>query len=234
MITDLHSHTFYSNCGRDDPEALILHMIEKGVRVLGITDHNYGIGDKEEEYRKHIRSLAEKYSSQIKVLCGIEICTLPHLSPEKNKNFAEYDYCLMENLSDDGGEMKKDILSYTSGYKCPVGIAHTDLFGLIRSLGADTDKYLKSLAERGVFWELNVNYDSIHNYREHEYVKTFMNSESQRQAVKNAGLYVSVGFDGHRMEDYDVKRVECANDFLKKYGIKNAVELIANFNKSKK
>lgn len=234
MITDLHSHTFYSNCGRDDPEALILRMIEQGVQVLGITDHNYGIGGRGEEYRKTIRSLAAKYSSKIKVLCGIEICTLPRLLPDKNNDFAEYDYCLVENLSYDDSEMKRDILSYTSGYKCPVGIAHTDIFGFIEDCGLDADKYLKSLADRGIFWELNVNYDSIHGYREHEYVKTFFNSEAERQAVKRAGLYVSVGFDGHRMEDYDVKRVKDANDFLETHGIKNAVDLITGFNKNKK
>lgn len=233
MITDLHSHTFYSNCGRDDPEKLILRMIEKGVNVLGITDHNYGIGDREEEYRRHIRALADKYSSKIKVFCGIEICTLPDLSPDKSKDFAGYDYCLIENLSYDESEMKGDILSYTAGYKCPVGIAHTDIFGFIEKRGLDPAAYLKSLAERGIFWELNVNYDSIHNYREHEYVKEFMESEPMQRAVKNAGLYVSVGFDGHRMEDYVVERVSRANDFLEKQGINNAVDLITNF-KSKK
>ncbi len=209
-------------------------MIEKGVRVLGITDHNYGIGDREDEYRKCVRGLAEKYASEIKLFCGVEICTLPHLSPDKSKNFAEYDYCLMENLSDDGGEMKKDILTYVAGYKCPVGIAHTDIFGLISSCGFNADEYLKSLAERGVFWELNVNYDSIHGFREHEYVKTFFNSEIQQEAVKKAGLFVSVGFDGHRMEDYDVQRVKKANDFLEERGINNAADLISRFIKSKK
>lgn len=234
MITDLHSHTFYSNCGRDDPEKLILRMIEKGVRVLGITDHNYGIGDREEEYRRHIRGLAEKYSSRIKVLCGIEICTLPNLSPDENKSFADYDYCLVENLSYDESEMKGDILTYTAGYGCPVGIAHTDIFGYIEKRGLGPAAYLKSLAARGVFWELNVNYDSIHNYREHEYVKTFIDSEFQQKTVKEAGLFVSVGFDGHRMEDYDVTRVDKANDFLKRSGINNAVDLIIRLSDSKK
>lgn len=35
MIQDLHSHTYFSACG---------------VEVLGITDHNYGIGDRKREY----------------------------------------------------------------------------------------------------------------------------------------------------------------------------------------
>lgn len=234
MITDLHSHTFYSNCGRDDPEKLILCMIEKGVQIFGITDHNYGIGYREEEYRSHIRNLAEKYSSQIKILCGIEICTLPNLSPYKNKNFADYDYCLVENLLDDESEMKGDILSYTANYQCPVGIAHTDIFGYIEKRGFDPAVYLNSLADRGMFWELNVNYDTIHNHREHQYVKTFMNSELQQRIVKDSGLFVSVGFDGHRMEDYDVKRVREANDFLETNGINNAVDLIIRFKNSKK
>lgn len=65
-------------------------------------------------------------------------------------------------------------------------------------------------------------------------MKTFFNSETQQQAVKKAGLYVSVGFDGHRMEDYDVKRVKTANDFLETHGIRHAAELIEDFNKNKK
>ena len=50
MIVDLHSHTEYSWCGRDNPETLVLKMIEQGVDVLGITDHNYGIGERKREY----------------------------------------------------------------------------------------------------------------------------------------------------------------------------------------
>lgn len=114
----------------------------------------------------------------------------------------------------------------TANYRCPVGIAHTDIFGLIADLGVEPVAYLKSLADNGIFWELNVNYDSIHGYCEHEYVNAFYNNVEQQQAVKQVGLYVSVGFDGHSMEDYLVDRVNKANDFLQSCGIKNAVELI--------
>ena len=41
MTVDLHSHTRYSDCGRDDPEDLVKTAIEAGVEVFGITDHNY-------------------------------------------------------------------------------------------------------------------------------------------------------------------------------------------------
>jgi len=75
---------------------------------------------------------------------------------------------------------------------------------------------------------MNVNYDSIHGYHEHQYVKRFFTDKEQQEIVKDAGLYVSVGFDGHRMEDYLVKRVKDANDFILSEGINHAVTLILN------
>ena len=43
MIQDLHSHTYYSLCGKDTPEELIEAAIAGGIEVLGISDHNYGV-----------------------------------------------------------------------------------------------------------------------------------------------------------------------------------------------
>ena len=45
MIQDLHSHTYYSFCGSDTPEAVVETAIAGGIELLGITDHNYGIGN---------------------------------------------------------------------------------------------------------------------------------------------------------------------------------------------
>jgi hypothetical protein len=44
--------------------------------------------------------------------------------------------------------------------------------------------------------------------------------------VRKAGLHVSMGFDGHRMEDYKVERVEKANNFLDQNNLLNAVKLL--------
>ena len=44
MLQDLHSHTFYSFCGGDEPEAVVEAAIAGGLDMIGITDHNYGIG----------------------------------------------------------------------------------------------------------------------------------------------------------------------------------------------
>lgn len=224
MKTDLHSHTFYSNCGQDMPEKLILKMIEKGVEIFGICDHNYGIGDREQEYLKEIRHLQKKYADKIKIFCGIEICTRPGLEPAEGKTFADYDYCLVEDLDNPSSVMNGDIISYTKNFGCPVGIAHTDLFKFISDKNLDCKKYLKELADANIFWELNVNYDSIHRYREHEYLKEFLKNESQQNMVKEAGLCVSIGFDGHRLEEYNVDRVEMANHAIRLAKIKNAVD----------
>ena len=67
--------------------------------------------------------------------------------------------------------------------------------------------FFKKMADNNIFWEMNVNRDSIHSYIEHEYVKTFFNDEKLINAVKESGLTLSVGFDGHKIEDYDVSRV---------------------------
>ena len=43
MIQDIHSHTYYSYCGKDSPESVIINAIEKGLDVVGISDHYYGV-----------------------------------------------------------------------------------------------------------------------------------------------------------------------------------------------
>jgi hypothetical protein len=63
------------------------------------------------------------------------------------------------------------------------------------------------MAENHIFWELNVNYDSIHKYREHAYVQRFLEDEAQQKIVRDSGVRLSVGFDGHRVEDYLPQRV---------------------------
>ena len=96
MLQDLHSHTYYSFCGADRPEAVVEAAIDAGLKLFGICDHNYGImynsgsffGLPEDmelqpdcdrtlrRYYDHINLIREKYRSRITVLRGIEICTL--------------------------------------------------------------------------------------------------------------------------------------------------------------
>ena len=55
--------------------------------------------------------------------------------------------------------------------------------------------------------------------------KALVDEMVQQALVRETGLFVSIGFDGHRLKDYAVERVVAGNDFLQKAGIRNAVQL---------
>ena len=232
MIQDLHAHTYYSYCGKDSPEAVIQSAIAGGVELLGITDHYHGIvmnnpgvsyaseAEKRKHhtnllkrYYEHIRLLQEKYKKDIEIWCGLEITTLDlgyTLLPD-GVDVSYFDYCLIENYEKENTTVE-DIFKFAQRCGCKkAGLAHGDLPAYIRAKGTDVDAFLKKMTEYNIFWELNVNYDSIHQYKEHTYVKEFFeNKDGIADAVRKAGLKVSVGFDGHRLEDYDVSRVRNA------------------------
>ncbi len=224
-IMDLHSHTNYSACGKDDPEELVRFIIGSGIEVFGISDHNYGIGERKEQYLRHIGSLKEKYKKELKLLVGIEISALPHLFDVKDGEIALYDYCIAEHIDCEDSLAYHDPVSFLSKFQIPAGIAHTDLFAYCEKTGRDAAEFLKELANNNIFWELNVNFDSIHGYREHQYVKDFFESEEKQEIVKQAGLILSVGFDGHNMDDYLPEKVIDACEKIKLLGLKSAEEI---------
>ena len=79
MAYDLHTHTNWCD-GKNTPEEVVLSAIDKGLTTIGVLAHSYC--DFEPEYFLHyskidafieeINRLKEKYSSKIKVLCGVE------------------------------------------------------------------------------------------------------------------------------------------------------------------
>lgn len=241
MIQDLHSHTYYSFCGKDTPEAIVEAAIAGGLDLFGISDHLYGAvygtlsvflanqGAVERgeattaatadydralhRYYDHINLIRDKYKDQIKILRGIEVCTLRgdgffiHHLPD-DVDISYYDYCLMENLDWPNSITGGDMFTYAKRLGTPVvGIAHTDLFRHIARIGANPADYFRRMAEENIFWEMNVSYDSIHGYREHEYMLDFFADERKQELIRESGVRISVGFDGHRVEDYRSDRV---------------------------
>ncbi len=246
MIQDLHAHTYYSFCSNDRPEAVIEKAIANGIQQLGICDHNYGVGcartdfcwDKgtrlEADYGKtlvryydHINALKEKYARRIKLLCGIEVCTLqgkdsyalPHTA-----DISFFDFALVENLDDPTSITGGDIFAFAKRCGCPTGIAHTDMFAFIRSIGEEPNRYFRKMAEQGIFWEINVNYDSLHSFKTHDYVTEFFKNKEQQEIVKRSGVKLSVGFDGHIASEYKAQKVKTANTLIKAMGIPLAFE----------
>ena len=219
MIHDIHSHTYYSFCGRDDPHLTVDAAIAAGIECFGICDHNYGITrdgnpGQIDEYLEFLDRIKDEYKDRIKLVRGIEICTLDRHRLLDGADISHFDYCLIENLDSDESIIRPDergesgIFEYAKFLGCPkVGIAHTNLFAFINRLGADPYEFCSRLAQSGVFWEMNMNYDSIHSYREHRYVKDFAASEYQQDIIRRSGLQIAVGFDGHKVEDYRPDRV---------------------------
>lgn len=248
MIQDLHSHTYYSFCGKDSPEAIVEAAIDGGIELFGICDHNYGVGfdayeayeapisivpnkydaDILRRYYDHISQIKEKYEGKIKVLCGIEIATDSSRIKAPLPNDADvsfFDYCLIESLARPDSTTGGDLFGFAK--RCGtknVGIAHTDMFSFITSLGEDPYRYFKRMAEENIFWEMNVSYDSIHGYRKHQYMLDFFNSEEQQAIIRESGVRLSVGFDGHRVEDYLPERVADYCRRITEMGIKLAFE----------
>ena len=248
MIQDLHSHTYYSFCGKDSPETVVEAAVKGGIELFGICDHNYGIGfgsygayespievvpnryapETLRKYYDDISALKEKYKDKIRILCGIEIATdaerikapLPH-----DSDVSFFDYCLIESLARVDSTTGGDLFGFAGRCGCPsVGIAHTDMFSFISARGEDPYRYFKRMAEENIFWEMNVSYDSIHRYREHDYMLRFFKSEEQQAIVRESGVRLSVGFDGHRVEDYLPERVADYCHKISSLGIKLAFE----------
>ena len=231
MIQDVHSHTYYSYCGKDSPETLIQTAIANGIELLGICDHYYGIVmnrpgvpyDSDEHriithnaalkrYYEHIKVLADKYKDQIQVWCGIEITAVDKgftLLPD-GVDVSMFDYCFIENFQYPNSVID-DVLAFAARCGCKrTGLAHMDLPAYLQERGLDMDEFFRKMKEQNVFWELNVNYDSKHKFKEHEYVKAFFENDALIETVKKSGMKMAVGFDSHVLEDYNADRIKAA------------------------
>lgn len=226
-VFDVHTHTNYSWCGHDDPRELIEKAIENGISILGISDHNYGIGERKAEYFERMRSLANEYKDKIKILCGIEISTLPQFFDIKDTaEIKDYDYCLLEHITSPDSIAGTDLFAFCKNLGIVCGIAHTDLFKYCEMYNYDYTEFFKRMAEENIFFELNVSYDSIHKYAERQYVKDFIKDKNKIEIIKNAGVCVSVGSDCHLAEEYNGFKLYETYDFLKANNIKTIDELL--------
>jgi histidinol phosphatase-like PHP family hydrolase len=231
-IMDLHSHTYWSDCGKDAPTAVIDTAIAGGIELLGITDHNYGrnplkgIYEIKQIYAREIHGLKEHYKNKIKILSGIEVSTNPQYFNMTPRDYELFDYCLIEHAGESfayAGLGK--LFDFADTIKIPKGLAHTDLFKAAEQSGLGAEKYCRKMAEHSIFWELNINYDSIHNYFEHPYVTEFFENEKQQEVIRKAGVYISIGFDGHNIDDYLPERIKSFNYKLERLGLNTADKL---------
>ena len=89
---NLHTHSTFCD-GTNSPEEMVLSAIQKNFTILGFSSHtmypfasDWHIAPREHQaYVNEIHRLAEKYQSQIQILCGFECDYIPSFSiPEKS------------------------------------------------------------------------------------------------------------------------------------------------------
>ena len=100
MLTDLHNHTTYSYDGSNTPEEVVENALAHGVDTVGITDHQFSLGDRIDEYYSHLCRLKRQYAGRIKVLVGLEIGTRPEPRDLLADAAFNFDYVLFECLDD--------------------------------------------------------------------------------------------------------------------------------------
>lgn len=207
-IIDLHNHTIFSYDGRNTPEEIIENALANGVEKVGITDHQFSIGERFEEYIEKITELKEKYSSKIEVLLGLEIGTRPKPNDFLASNSHLLDYCLFESLDSPVAMDFYEFLEWARLFNCPIGLAHTDIFALGERYRLDIPKIM---AENKIFWEINTS----GNY---SYYYDFLTNREKREIVSKSGMILSVGSDTHWTGDYNIQKIAAANAMIEKMG----------------
>lgn len=210
MIMDLHNHTVFSYDGKNTAEEIIENAIEHGVDVVGITDHQFSMGNRHiGEYIAKLNECKRKYSEYIKVLAGLEIGTRPRPDDLLTYDIARLDYVLFESLDDIRAMDFFEFVSWRRRFDCPVGLAHCDIFALGERYGLDMTDVLRS--ER-IFWELNVsgNYNCYYD---------FLTNAAKREAIGRAGIGVSVGSDTHDIFGYRFRQLKRANELVEQAGL---------------
>lgn len=206
---DLHNHTKFSYDGSNTPEEIIENAINNGIDVIGITDHQFTIGDNLPVYYEYIQHCKIKYANKIKVLCGLEIGTRPAPPQALPKATKLFDYVLFESLDDTRAMDFYEFLEWRKQFSCKAGLSHTDIFLLGERYGLDI---IKVMRDNNIFWELNTSGNYLYYY-------DFLTNSKKQQIIKESGISVSVGSDTHYIAEYRKKQIRRANELLQELNI---------------
>ncbi len=209
MLMDLHNHTVYSYDGSNTPEQIIENAIRNGFSAVAITDHQFTIKNRLREYIDHLLRLKEKYKSEIKVFAGLEIAMDPKPRGFFSSDTEGLDFVLFERLDKTNAEDLYEFLTWRHMFRYPVGLAHCDIFAMCERYGID---FLKLMKDVDIFWELNTS----GNYN---YYYDFLTNEKKREAVKRAGIGVSIGSDTHAIYEFRKSQIINANKLVEEMGL---------------
>lgn len=212
-ILDLHNHTRFSYDGHNTVFEVVENAIENGVDVIGITDHQFSIKNRIKEYIAAVTAAKKVYEGKIKVLLGLEIGTRPHPQDFPAEMSSFFDYCLFESLDDDRAMDLYEFFEWRRLFKCPAGLAHTDVFKLCEKYGDDVLKVFKN---DNVFWE--INFSGNYNY----YFDLITNQRKQK-LISESGIKLSVGSDLHWIGDFNKNKLIETNQLARR--LKNPLAL---------
>lgn len=207
-LQDLHNHTRFSYDGSNTPEEIIENALSNGVRTVGISDHQFSICSDLDKYIDKISECKEKYSTKIEVLCGLEIGTRPKPSDFLASKSEYLDYCLFESIDSTRAMDLYEFLEWTRLFKCPKGLAHTDIFALGKRYGVDIFKILR---DYNLFWEINVSGNYTYYY-------DFITNKEKQEEVKKSGIILSVGSDTHWIGDFSAAKLKSVHELIEKMG----------------
>lgn len=197
-LIDLHNHTNFSYDGTNTPEEIIENAIANGISIIGISDHQFSLADRLDEYILKINECKKKYSSKIQVKCGLEIGTRPQPKDLLISSLTGIDYCLFECLD---SERAMDIYEFSEWiklFKMPKGLAHTDIFYLAERYDINIFEFL---IKNNLFWEINTS----GNYN---YYYDFITNRNKREMIKQSQITVSVGSDTHWTRDFNLSKLK--------------------------
>ena len=205
-IIDLHNHTRFSYDGQNTVFEVVENAIENGIDIIGITDHQFSIKHRIKEYIAAVTAAKKVYEGKIKVLCGLEIGTRPKPQDFPTDLSSLLDYCLFESLDDDRAMDIFEFFEWLRLFKCPAGLAHTDVFKLCEKYG---DEVLKVFKNNNMFWEINFsgNYD---------YYFDLITNKRKQNLISESGIKLSVGSDTHWIGDFSKIRLIETNEFARK------------------
>lgn len=226
-IMDIHNHTIWSD-GVGTVDEIIENAINNKVDIIGISDHfntikcNSVLTAKLEQYVKSLEKKKEKYKDKIEVLAGIEICMnkdwceLDRLPYDK---LNKLDYVLFEYIDWFPSSVNlKELKNYVDKFTCKKGLAHTDIFSLIKKYGINN--VINKIKEYDLFWEINVN----KGYGYFDYI--IMNKEKPEvievfNKLKKNKIKITVGSDTHSLYYYDINRIMIGNQLASTYDVAN-------------
>jgi histidinol phosphatase-like PHP family hydrolase len=217
-IMDIHNHTTWSD-GVHTMEEIIENGISNKVDIIGISDHfntnkcNSISISRLDKYIKRLWKIKEKYKDKIEVLAGIEICM--------NKEWSELeilpyeilnklDYVLFEYIDWFSDSVTlNEIEYYANRFTCKKGLAHTNIFSLIKKYGVNN--VIRIINKNRLFWELNVN----EGYEYFDYIitnKDALDVIELFNKLKENKIKITVGSDTHSLKFYDIKKIMIGNE----------------------